>query len=156
MPYIEDCDLTKTKTRCEKYRCRTSDFVLHRHHTGSEHMWLLFWQHRIDQPRFVDFARRYYEYRDEDVVRVCSSHHREIHEIYRVIGDEHQRRRGKPFQDYTWTEAEDLMQKFRKRCKRWLKTQSPGAEPWPSNGATKRAASEFDEYLAAARGEVPF
>ena len=133
------------------------DFVLHRHHLGHEHMWLTVWQWRIEQPKFIAFAKRYYEYREGDIVRICSSHHREIHEIYDGIIQRHIASRGVSLREYTWGDAHDLMNQLRQRCRKWLKRQTPGcAEPWPSNGATKRKAKEFDDYLAVARGEVPF
>jgi hypothetical protein len=94
------------------------------------------------------------------VVHICSAHHREIHEEYRiVITDFLLEQNLEGLSNATWKQAGDLMQRLVTRCNQWLKRQTPGAAPWPSNGQTKRRAEEAEEFFAAVRAQqrgVPF
>lgn len=106
------------------------------------------WLWRFGQDRYTAFVRRYYEFREEDVVHICSKHHREIHELYDPIIVKHCKRFRKPIADFTWPEAEVLMATLVSRCNQWLKRQTKGSDvPWPSNGKTKTKAVDFLDVL---------
>ena len=141
-------DLTKVKTKCRKKRCRTGDFVLHRHHKGHQYAIVMaFARRRKREAKYRKFVKRYFEYHPDDIEHVCSSHHREIHEIYTEIVYATCCALEKTLEDFTWAEAEALMSRLISRCNQWLDTQTPGATPWPSNGHTKRKAHEAKEFL---------
>lgn len=159
-PRIPGANLEKVKTRCGKKRCRTRDFVLHRHHKGHQFAFVKAFMSRRQQPRYLRFVERYFEYRPEDVVHVCSSHHREIHEIYDPIIQEFKRQHGIEYlSECSWKMAEDLMGQLITRCNKWLNRSTPGAAPWPSNGNTKRRAensAEFMALLSSVDDDIPF
>lgn len=142
--------------RCAKHKCKTRDWVTHRHHLRHQFMFVKAFEWRVKQSRYIAFVERYFEYRDEDTVRVCSSHHREAHEKYDIIIQRWIKRLRKPLRAFTWNEAEGLMDELEEYCRKWLNRSTPGAAPWPSNGYQKRKAEEAYDYLAAVRGEVPF
>lgn len=147
-PVIEGVDLSKVAVRCAKKKCKTRDFVLHRHHKGHEHMWVSQFIWRLDEPRYVRFVKRYYEYRPSDVVTICSKHHREIHEIYDPIIETYRKKRRKTYRDFSWAEAQELMHILIARCNQWLDRRTKGSDrPWPSNGKTKRRAEDFVRLL---------
>lgn len=153
-PTITGVDLTKVHIHCQKPKCRTKDFVLHRHHMGHEHMFVSQFVHRFSEKRYVEFVKRYYEYREEDTVKICSCHHREIHEIYDEIIAAYCRKRRKALADFNWTEARELMSLLVARCKKWMKQRTKGSKvPWPSNGRTKHKAEHFIDLLLASDEE---
>src|ERR1700755_149003 len=58
-----------------------------RHHRGCEKMWLRHFIRRKDTAQYKAFESRYYEFREEDIVRLCDKCHKQIHRIYyRIIG----------------------------------------------------------------------
>ena len=137
-------DLTKVKTRCEKAKCKTHDWVLHRHHRGAQSLFVHQFVWRFHQPKYIEFVKRYYRYEEEDICRVCASHHREIHDKYDAIIRSYSNKFHKPLRDFTWPQAEKLMGALIARCNKWLTQQTPGSDtPWPSNGRTKNNAAEF-------------
>jgi hypothetical protein len=158
-PTLPGVDLNRVSTRCAKLKCRTRDFVLHRHHKGHQYMFVKVFAWRVGTPQYDAFVRRYFEYRDEDCVRICASHHREIHEKYDAIIQWDMQKLGKRLHHYTWTQAEALMDKLITQCNDWLEKRTKGSKtPWPSNGHTKRRAEDAETFLreAANLNRVPF
>ena len=151
-------DLSKTYTGCAKPKCKTGDFVIHRHHKGHQYLFVMAFTSKAGQPRYERFVKRYFEYRPEDIVPLCSSHHRAIHEIYEEIITAHCKSYHRPPRLWTWGMAEVLMGDLIARCNKWLQRPSRGAEPWPSNGQTKRRAEDYQVFMALLKqqDEVPF
>lgn len=90
-------------------------------------MWLGIWaSRRRGEPRWEKFKTRYYEYREEDCVLICVSHHAEIHAIYDRIIQEDLTKVGKPLWKYSWIEAEKLMDKLEMACRQWERMRTPG------------------------------
>lgn len=130
-----ELDVSKVHpSQCAKPNC--TRHTLHRHHTGSEGMWLKHFGWRKGQVRFDKFKKRYYSFRVQDTIRICDWHHEEIHDIYFSIITEVKTLVAKRFCDYSWKEANALMERLRKVCRQWLKEETPGKEP-------KRLASNF-------------
>ena len=144
MTYIPNVDLSKVATRCAKKKCRTKDFVLHRHHKGHQYLFVACFIWRLEQPKYRDFVKRYYRYEPEDTVKICSCHHREIHERYDRIIERYVKKRNKALSNFSWAEAEELMSLLVASCNDWLGKQTKGSRtPWPSNGQTKRNSKDF-------------
>lgn len=90
-------------------------------------MWFGIWEERRRGERvFADFIQRYREYRPEDVVLICETHHSEIHLIYDRIIEADKRRTRKGLSKYSWPEAKRLMSKLAAACDKWLKETTPG------------------------------
>jgi ssDNA-binding Zn-finger/Zn-ribbon topoisomerase 1 len=67
-------DLTKVKIKVKCEKCGKQRKKMHRHHKGHE---FLFASLRPD-----DYARRYVEFRKEDIVILCDKCHKDIHFLY--------------------------------------------------------------------------
>jgi len=91
-------------------------------------MWLNAWAHRSGQERWEEFRRRYYEFRPEDVVRICRNHHAEIHSIYDKIIQDDTAKLQRPLYKYTWAQGHRLMQKLEIACSQWLTQETPGID----------------------------
>ena len=151
MPILKGVDLSKLKVRCEKPWCKTKEFKLHRHHTGHQYLFVMFFQHRHDEPRYREFVARYFEYRKSDVIEVCGPHHREIHEIYDRIIEDYIRRSKKPLGHFSWPEADELMGLLVTACNDWLQRTTPGSrKPWRVSHKKKHVA-DAEAFLRNAR-----
>lgn len=113
--------------QCKKPGC--TRLPVQRHHKGSEHAWVVYFQHKHLQARYREWVRRYYEFRDEDCVDICAHHHEEIHHRYGRIFSKYCRRFDKKLKDFSWTEAEQLTEALRAYCDRWLLRETRGMEP---------------------------
>lgn len=75
---IDFASVIVTKRMCEKKGCkRKSD---HRHHKGHEYLFAT-----LDEETY---ARRYIEFRSEDIVYLCKKCHKSIHRLYQKIIDD--------------------------------------------------------------------
>lgn len=99
------------------------------------------------ETKYRSFVDRYYEFREEDIVDVCESHHAEIHEIYDKIIQRDLRRTGVPLRNYTWTMAENLMERLITRCNQWLDEETPGSR----HGINGRKRKSKGGFQAAVR-----
>lgn len=74
----------------------------------------------------------------------------EIHVIYdRIIQKDRDKTR-KALSDYTWEQAEKLMDKLEARCLRWLKEKTPGIKPTrkrPIKGGYQKAVADLKEKM---------
>ncbi len=114
---------------CRKLGCKSSA-SLARHHKGHQAMWLGPWTRQLDIPRYANFVRRYQEFRDEDVVMLCTLHHAEIHHIYDSIIAKHKESLGgRRLYRYTWSQAHELMKLLEAECDVWLGTVTLGYSP---------------------------
>lgn len=160
-PKLSGVDLRKVRVKCSKLRCRTGDFVLHRHHKGHQFAFVKAFQSRHQQPRYRRFVERYFQYHEDDVVLVCSKHHREIHFIYdEIIQSFKHSHELEALAECSWKQAEELMSDLVSRCNQWLRRETPGSDrPWPSNGNTKRKAEDAKHYLerlSSLNSDLPF
>lgn len=91
-------------------------------------MWVKHFVHKFVTSRYKEFRTRYFEFRDSDCVELCRPHHEEIHQIYFGIIETYLgNKKQKPFWQWNWNEAEELMIALRETCDKWLKTKTPGA-----------------------------
>jgi hypothetical protein len=112
---------------CEKPNCSTGVSTLNRHHKRHEAMWRGVWsKRRRGEPAWDKFLKRYFEFRPEDTVVVCESHHAEIHVLYDQIIKADRDERGKNLSQYSWSEARQLMTRLEDCCLEWLDYISPG------------------------------
>lgn len=90
-------------------------------------MWLGIWAgRRRGEPRFVQLQERYAEFRAEDVALLHDDHHAEIHSIYDQIINADKKRLGISLYDYTWRQAEALMDKLEAAFNEWVGRETPG------------------------------
>ena len=79
------------------------------------------------QKRYKALVKRYKEFRPYDTVEICENHHEEIHELYgAVIMREIKKRGFRSVRDWTWKEAEAVMEVLRAYCDAWAKRTTPG------------------------------
>ncbi len=78
---------------------------------------------------YRNFVKRYYEFRPSDVESVCLHHHAEIHLIYDKIIRQDLRRTRKALRNYSWNQANTLMDKLEAAFKEWFMKVTPGADP---------------------------
>lgn len=123
-------NLSEVSTHCSKPACTHTDSKLARHHRKYESLIIGCFE-RQGGRRWLALSRRYYDFRPQDIVVLCEWHHREIHELYKVIVSKHVRKIGRRIQQWSWTEADILMKELDAVCKRWLKLITPGSPPWP-------------------------
>jgi len=116
---------TERLCQCAKPGC-TGTYT-HRHHMGCETMWIRAFASKRRSKKYKAFLRRYMQYRKTDVIEICERHHEEAHWLYgAVITREIRKRHFKLLKNYTWQEAEEMMQVLRKFCKVWLEKETPG------------------------------
>lgn len=93
-------------------------------------MWLRHFKHKRKRPRFRKFQERYYAFLAADVVALCSWHHEEIsHLNYLVIARRMRQAGMKPAREWSWRQADELIQELRTHCDQWLKRVTPGSPP---------------------------
>lgn len=137
-----------------------------RHHKSHEALWLGAWAHRGVEPKWIAFVERYYEFREEDCVKICLPHHAEIHALYDEIIADDVARTGIPLYLYSWKQGEILMTRLRTACDLWLQSPSPGLDSaeYERNKKLRRALlkrrarrrhpqKEGHRALAAQRGD---
>lgn len=116
-----------TSGGCRKPNCGHRA-PLNRHHKAHEALWLGAWAHRGSEPKWKAFVKRYYEYREEDTVRICLPHHAEIHSIYDAIIADDIAQTGLRLYLYSWKQARILMRRLTDACDQWLVTETPGVD----------------------------
>lgn len=130
--------MTKLKVKlgeafCEKPKCKRAK--QHRHHRGHEFLFAIRWTGTKD-PDKKAWNKRYWSFREEDLVRLCPRHHAEIHLLYDQIIMAHNRRIGKKCDLYTVKEAEELRKELQAACDKWMKKETKGV---PANRVFGRA-----------------
>lgn len=94
---------------------------------GSERMWLRHFVRHRRTKRYRDFMARYKEFHPDDICYICPDHHEEIHVAYMNTIFRRIKAKGyKPLTDWTWEEAEVLMDELRTQCRAWLQCKTPG------------------------------
>lgn len=93
-------------------------------------MWLGIWaSRRKGEKKFEEFVERYNSFHPEDWVRVCDMHHAEIHLIYDTIIRRDRLITFRRLAEYSWKQAEKLMDKLEAACFDWLEIETPGEDP---------------------------
>lgn len=82
--------------------------------------------HKDGGDRYDAFKRSYEEFRSEDTEYLCASHHAEVHYLYDKIIASHKVRTMKRLSDYSWEQAENLMDQFEKAFEKWKERKTPG------------------------------
>lgn len=78
---------------------------------------------------YRNFVKYYYEFRKEDVEHICLHHHAEIHLVYDKIIRRDLRRTRKALRNYSWNQADNLMEQLEKAFDDWFVKVTPGADP---------------------------
>ena len=134
---------------CVKPKCKTGSRSLNRHHVRHQGMWLGVWAgRRRGEPRWIEFVKRYWSFHRDDVRYLCANHHAEIHSIYDDIIAEDRAKVGKPLYDYSWKQAEALMDKLEAAFNVWIRLESRGISS-KNYGKTKKARRQkaYEKYL---------
>lgn len=116
---------------CAKPGCNSpSGRSLERHHKRHQAMWLGIWaSRRHGETKWNQFVDRYWQFHEEDIVKLCDHHHAEIHLIYDKLIKSDRLKLDRSLAKYTWTQAETLMDKLEETCDEWLEKETPGIEP---------------------------
>ena len=109
-------------------------------------MWLGVWaSRRRGEDKWEAFIKRYFEFHDEDVALLCANHHAEIHARYDVVIQADVVRLGRPLSQYTWAQAELLMDKMEVVFREWMLEETPGID---AKSFGKRRKSRQGKYSA--------
>lgn len=93
-------------------------------------MWLGVWRRRrAGERKYEEFVRRYWDFLKEDIEYLCDRHHAEIHEIYDEIIRRDRNSVGRPLSQYSWVQAETLMDKLESAFFEWIGEETPGIGP---------------------------
>jgi hypothetical protein len=125
-------NLQKERARrgCEKPGCSTH--LIYRHHRGGEHTFVrhFAWMLRVPvaKDRYAEFCRIYHSFRPRDTAYVCGDHHEEIHYILEGFDLDWMVEHDciKAFRDFTWAEAQALIDARKAITDAWLTTCTPG------------------------------
>ena len=113
---------------CAKLNCNTGSYTLHRHHRRHQAIWLGIWKSRRNgEVKFNAHIKRYHSFDPKDWSRLCDSHHAEIHLIYDIIIRIDQGKIQRNLSQYSWAQAEKLMNKLEAVCVAWLEKETPGS-----------------------------
>lgn len=96
---------------------------LDRHHVRSQKLFVHHFSHRKSR-RYVEFAKRYHAFRDEDIVRLCREHHDEVHSLYWTIIGKHTWKLKLPLRMFSWRQASILMDDLEVHFYQWLERKS--------------------------------
>lgn len=128
-----------SSSRCAKKGCKNFS-KLHRHHLRHEKHWLNVWLYS-PTPTFKGSKQqgrtaisilklRYFQFREVDTVRLCESHHVEIHVIYSSLLRRFSLIEFKKHEAaFSVEEALHVMRVCKKACLEWLKEETPGIDP---------------------------
>jgi hypothetical protein len=84
---------------------------------------------RRGEEKWQQFLDRYHNFLSEDVVELCAHHHAAIHQIYDRIIQADVAKVERPLSQYTWRQAERLMDRLKGVCLEWLCSESSGIDP---------------------------
>jgi len=128
MVKVDLSQIRSTSVGCGKPNCRTGSSTLHRHHIRNERFLLRHLKKRYRKSKWYKAMRaRYDEFKKEDVAVICRDHHEEVHMLYaNVVFADIKSRGYKPLEDYTRTEAEQLMERIGKVFDEWFHRETPG------------------------------
>lgn len=87
-------------------------------------MWLRHFKHLEDTARYKEFQKRYESFHKDDVVLLCRTCHRLIHDIYYIIICYEVQARPFLVSEWKWVWADKLMRKLRVCCDIWLHAKS--------------------------------
>jgi hypothetical protein len=136
---------------CKKEGCKGPP--IHRHHRGHEFLFVSVWtmggQSRDEDIR--KFIRRYWDFNEKDIVRICDRHHAEVHLDIDLIILEHRIKTKKMLEQYTFKEATDLVKRIQKYTDEWLTRETPGVKPEIVFGKTVTKFSQRKRHRVAAR-----
>ena len=126
---------------CTKPSCKRRLLITHRHHRRQETLFINAYRLRgpkkTKDDRYQRLLQIYNEFRKQDTVIVCPWHHCEIHLLYDQEIHDDQRMRRKRLRDYTWPQANSLMNKLRQLCLDWETETSPGVDPTECEAAKR-------------------
>lgn len=123
-----DLSGVSTTARCTKPSCKLR--TLNRHHKRHEYMFVSsFVRRRMRETVYRAFVKRYYEFRKEDVSYICLHHHAEIHLMYDKIIRKDLRSTHKALRNYSWNQANHLMDKLEAAFNDWIEKVTPGEDP---------------------------
>lgn len=118
---------------CRKPKCKHRMTATHRHHKAHEWQFVRFWaiSHKwMSEQRVRDFVCRYFEFRPEDVEKICAWHHAEVHMLYdKIIAKFTIGLKKYHTSELTWDEAHQLMDLLRKEFEEWIKKETKGVSP---------------------------
>lgn len=88
-----------------------------------------FVRRRMRETVYREFVTRYYEFRKEDTAEICLHHHAEIHLVYDKIIRRDLRSTHKALRNYSWNQANHLMDKLEAAFEEWILKETPGEDP---------------------------
>lgn len=91
---------------------------LDRHHVRSQKLFVRAFRLR-GSARYKAFVERYDAFHPADIVKLCRECHEEVHGIYRLIIGKHCWKLRLRLRDFSWVQAEILMDDFEKEFWRW-------------------------------------
>lgn len=115
---IKNLKVEKVFLSCAKCGAREN---LHRHHLGSEHMWVEQFKAKSRTKLYKAFKARYYSFNEADIIRLCESCHKLIHVVYyqqiqRLVAESGYRK----LSEWSWEEARGMMKVLRKVGRLWI------------------------------------
>lgn len=84
------------------------------------------WAWRDGEPRWESFKERYNQFHPNDIVVLGQNHHAEVHVLYDVIISNHMVVSGRSLANYSWAQAEHLMDCLEAAFKAWVVVETPG------------------------------
>ena len=120
----------KIKLRTSEFKCSRCSFVGHpldRHHVKHQKLFVNEFgvTDKASSARYVTFLARYEEFNPKDIRLLCRDCHGEIHEEYLYLMLDEELLKDKPVYEFSWKDATELMKKFEKFFKKWVKTKVP-------------------------------
>ena len=110
-----------------------------------------FVRRRTRETEYRKFVEEYYSFLPSKTVRICESHHAEIHLIYDDIIRNDLKRTKKALREYSWAQADKLMRKLERACNIWMGKETPGEDPSILKGVRRKTKGGFTKAVAAMR-----
>jgi hypothetical protein len=113
---------------------------LDRHHVRSQKLFVRAFANKQGK-RYAAFVKRYEEFNEKDICRICRLHHDVVHSFYHMIVDRHIAKIGKPLWQWSWKQATILMNDLEKEFWRWKKRQEAGLRAMKAQGSAAKSLS---------------
>ena len=119
---------TLTYNGCQKPGCKRTP--VYRHHTGSERMWVNYFRLRSADVVYQEFCARYERFEKQALSQLCGDHHEEVHAVYwsaiHTWISRHRHPLGDWFEEWSYQDANRLMDHLREVHDEWIKRPTPG------------------------------
>ncbi len=108
---------------CARRSCRSTTHPIDRHHVRNQKLFVRAFEWRDTDQKYKKFVKRYESFDPKDIRLLCRDCHSELHEEYTYLRLDAEYEFDRYIQSFTWKQANQLMSRFEKFFKKWIKDE---------------------------------